>query len=124
LESSFQVDANNDGIIGSPFTTIESQGNTTLFRNIDGKAFIAFGNGSPQAVTSPWGAVVGSQSSEWQMLGAETLGGVNQVLFRNNSANLLHTWTLDANWNWTASGGLFSPSSTAGIALQGSFGLA
>jgi hypothetical protein len=39
------------------------------------------------------------------MLAADTIGGVNKILLRNNTANFLHTWSLDANWNWQSSGG-------------------
>jgi hypothetical protein len=48
---------------------------------------------------------VGSDSSEWQMVAAETIAGVNQILWRNNTANFLHLWSLDANWNWQSSSG-------------------
>jgi hypothetical protein len=37
------------------------------------------------------------------MLAAEKIGDTNQILWRNNTASFLHTWSLDANWNWQAS---------------------
>jgi hypothetical protein len=66
---------------------------------------------------------VGNDTSVWQMLASETINGVNQILWRNNTYNVLHTWTLDSNWNWTASGGTFNPISPEGFALQDAFGL-
>ena len=105
LEVDFQVDANRDGIIGTPYTTLEAQGNTKLLRRGDGKAFAEVGAGTRQEITSPWDAPTGSESTEWQMIAAETIAGVNRVLWRNNTANFLHTWRLDADWNWTAASG-------------------
>jgi hypothetical protein len=39
------------------------------------------------------------------MLAAETIAGTNQILWRNNTANFLHLWSLDTNWNWQSSSG-------------------
>jgi hypothetical protein len=66
---------------------------------------VEFGAATRQQINSPGGANVGSDSSEWQMVAAETIAGVNQILWRNNSANYLHLWNLDANWNWQSSSG-------------------
>ncbi|MFM1800266.1 MAG: Poly(beta-D-mannuronate) epimerase 5, partial [Cyanobacteriota bacterium] len=120
IESAFQVDANGDGLIGSPYTTLDSQGNTTLLRRNDGLAFVEVGS-TRQQVTAPWGATAGGPTETWQMLAAETLGGVNKILFRNNSANFLHTWTLDASWSWQASSGAIDPSSSQGQSLIAQF---
>jgi hypothetical protein len=105
LETSFQVEATKDGITGAPFTTIETQGNTKLLRRGDGKAFVENGTGTQKEITSPWNLTAGTNTTEWQMLAADTIGGVNKILLRNNTANFLHTWSLDANWNWQSSGG-------------------
>jgi len=124
MESSFQVDANNDGIIGAPYSTIESRGTTTLLRRgSDDQAFIQVGTGPRTQVTTPWGAPIGTNTSTWQILAADTIGGVNQVLLRNNPGNFLHTWTFNSNWNWTASNGAISPTSAQGLALLNQFGL-
>jgi hypothetical protein len=104
LETSFQVDATRDGIIGVPFTTMEAQGNTKLLRRGDGLAFVNVG-GARQEISSPWNSPVGSDSSEWQMVAAEMIAGTNQILWRNNTSNFLHLWSLDANWTWQASSG-------------------
>jgi len=104
LETSFQVDATRDGIIGAPTTILEAQGNTKLLSRGDGKAFVDV-EGARQEISSPWNSPVGNDSSEWQMLAADTIAGVNQVLWRNNTSSFLHTWNLDANWTWQASVG-------------------
>ncbi len=123
LESSFQVDANNDGIIGAPYSTIEAQGITTLLSSGAGQAFVSVASAAPIQVSSPWGATIGSHSSTWQILAADTINGSNQILWRHNAANFLHTWTLDSFWAWTASGGVDDPSSPQGSALLSQFGL-
>jgi hypothetical protein len=68
------------------------------------KAFVKVA-GRLQEITAPWGVNVDNDSSEWQMLAAETNAGTNQILWRNNTANILHLWSLDANWNWQSSSG-------------------
>lgn len=122
LESSFQVDANRDGIIGR-YATIENRGNTKLLRRADDNAVVDIA-GTRKEVYSPWGgAKVGNDFSTWQILACETIAGFNQILWRNNTYNLLHPWTLDSNWNWVSSGGTFDPVSPEGFALQAAFGL-
>ncbi|WP_338422936.1 hypothetical protein [Anabaena sphaerica] len=43
--------------------------------------------------------------SDWQTLAAETVSGVNEVLWKNVAENYLHIWRLDNNWNWVSSEG-------------------
>jgi len=106
LETSFQVDGNHDGIIGTPYTTLEAQGNTKLLRRGDGVAFVETGAGTLQDITVPWGvSATGSDSNEWEMLAAEKIGDTNQVLWRNNTSSFLHVWNLDANWNLQSTSG-------------------
>ncbi|MCX5957842.1 MAG: hypothetical protein NTW51_15940, partial [Cyanobacteria bacterium] len=106
LETSFQVDGNRDGIIGAPFTTLEAQGNTKLLRRGDGLAFVETGAGRRQEITAPWGiSTTGSDNNEWEMLAADPIAGVNQVLWRNNTSSFLHLWNLDANWTLQSTSG-------------------
>jgi hypothetical protein len=84
---------------------------------------VEFGAGTRQEINSPAGASPGSVTTEWQMLAAETIAGVNQILWRNNTAKYLHVWNLDANWNWQSSRGVIDPLSSGGIALIADFGL-
>ena len=99
------MDGNRDGITGVPFTTLEAQGNTKLLSRGDGKGFVEYGAGMRQEISSPWNCPAGSDSNEWQMLAAEKIGDTNQILWRNNTYNFLHTWSLDTNWTWQASSG-------------------
>ena len=62
--------------------------------------------GRRQEITAPWGiSKTGSDSSEWQMLAADTISGNNQILWRNNASNVLHLWSLDANWTMQSASG-------------------
>jgi hypothetical protein len=55
------------------------------------------------------------------MLAAETVGGENQILWRNNPGNFLHVWTLDSSWNWQSSSGNFAPTSATALGLETNF---
>ena len=103
IETGFQLDLNNDTTIGAPFSTVESLGNTTLLRRGDDRAFVQSAGGIRQIVSSPWGANVGSATSEWRMLAAETITGTNQILWLHAPTDQLHLWNLDTNWSWLSS---------------------
>jgi hypothetical protein len=111
----------------APSTTIDLFGNTRLLNRGDGKAFVEFGPGPGpipgmrKEISSPWNSPVGNEFSEWQMLAAETIAGNNQILLRNNTYNFLHTWTLDANWNWQSSSGADAFNSPGAWWLESSF---
>ena len=111
----------------APSTTIDLFGNTRLLNRGDGKAFVEFGPGPGpipgmrKEISSPWNSPVGNEFSEWQMLAAETIAGNNQILLRNNTYNFLHTWTLDANWNWQSSNGADAFNSPGAWELETSF---
>ncbi len=122
LESEFVLDCNNDSIIGSPYTTLEERGNASLLRHSSDNAFVQSGS-SMQAVSSPHGAAVGTPTSQWQMLAAEAVAGINKILWRYNPTKQLHVWNLDASWKWQSSSPLIDPRSAEGLGLQTSFGV-
>ncbi len=115
-------DLNGDAIIGPAYTPIESQGNASLLRQGDGLAAVQVGDGL-YPVTSPFGLGTGDLSSDWQMLAAETVGGQNQILWRNNPSNFYHIWTLNNSWSWQSSFGNISPNSAAALGLETNFQL-
>ena len=125
LESSFQLDLNADAIIGTPFTAIESQGNTSLVRhNGSGQPYASAGSSATPISFMGSPASAGSASSTWQMLAAETIGTANKILWRYNPTGQLHVWALDSNWAWTgADTGLVDTNSSAGWELEASFQL-
>ncbi|MFN7900193.1 MAG: hypothetical protein ACK5N0_11125 [Synechococcaceae cyanobacterium] len=121
-ETSLNADLNGDAIIGAAFSTIESHGKTTLLRRNDGKAYVQVGS-DRVAVVSPFNFGTEDPCGEWQMLAAESVGGQNQILWRNNPANFLHVWSLDASWNWQSSAGTINPLSAAALGLESNFQL-
>ncbi|MFN7899944.1 MAG: hypothetical protein ACK5N0_09825, partial [Synechococcaceae cyanobacterium] len=121
-ETNLSADLNGDAIIGMAFSTIESQGNTTLLRRNDGMAYVEASN-TRYAVGSPFNLGTGDEGREWQMIAAETLEDQNQILWRNNAENFLHLWSLDAGWNWRSSYGNIDPLSPAALGLETSFGV-
>jgi hypothetical protein len=92
------------GTILNDDTILEAQGNTKLLKRGDGKAFVEAG-GTQHEITSPWNSTTGDDSSEWQMLAADTISGTNQILWRNNASSFLHIWNVDANWTLQSASG-------------------
>jgi phosphodiesterase/alkaline phosphatase D-like protein/2',3'-cyclic-nucleotide 2'-phosphodiesterase (5'-nucleotidase family) len=103
-------------------TALEAQGNTKLLRRGDGIAFVESGAGTRQEITVPWGvSATVSDNNEWQMLAADTIIGVNQVLWRNNTSSFLHVWNLDANWNLQSTSGADGFNTPKAWELEASF---
>ena len=121
-ETSLNADLNADSIIGASFRAIESQGNATLLRRNDGKAYVDVGS-ERFVVTSPFNLGTEDPSGEWQMLAAETVDGKNQILWRNIPSGFLHLWTLNEAWDWKSSAGRIDPLSTEAHGLEISFQL-
>jgi hypothetical protein len=124
LEHAFGVNADGIGGIGIQGTLIENQGNVSLLRHFDGGAFVQVGS-MRQAITIG-GAYqrIGTAGSEWQMLAAETVGGINKILWRNNPTGDVHVWRLNSDWQWTSSEpGLIRVNSVQGGALENAFGV-
>jgi hypothetical protein len=119
-EVELHADLNADAIIGQAYSPIESQGLATLLRQSDGLAAVQT-SGGIDPVLSPFGLGVGDSGDEWQMLAAETVEGENQILWRNNLANVLHVWTLNSSWSWQSSQGRIDPLSPAALGLETSF---
>ncbi|NBU77099.1 MAG: hypothetical protein EBS30_18110, partial [Planctomycetes bacterium] len=126
LEVSFQQDLNGDGVIAAPTTALETAGSTQLLQG-SGKRYSVQGTtpGAAAVAIKKDGAQIyaGIYGADWQVLAAETVGGVNQVLWKNTSANRLHVWSLDVNWTWTSSAGWDETTSSRGIELETQFGI-
>jgi hypothetical protein len=66
------------------------------------------------------GTIVGAG---WEILAAEKINEVNQILLRNLSTNKLLVWSLDANWNWIGSGAFIDLLSGAEKEVESQFGI-
>jgi hypothetical protein len=120
-ETNFQQDFNGDGIIGSPYTTIEAFGNTKLVQDTTNKLYTQIGNNNPTAIKIGATQITTNSYSGWQTLAAETVNGVNQVLWKYNDSNHLHLWSLDSNWNWQSSSGWWGLNSTEAFTQETNF---
>jgi hypothetical protein len=91
---------------------IEALGSTKLIRDGANKLSAQTGNNPPVAIKYGGAQISQGMFSGWEALGAETVAGVNQVMWKNSAGNYLSIWRLDSNWAWvssTGSWGLSSP---------------
>ncbi|MBS9390989.1 MAG: cadherin domain-containing protein [Dolichospermum sp. WA123] len=123
-ETNFAIDANGDGIIGNPYTAIESAGNTKLVKDPTNKYFTQIGTNTPTAIKNGGQQIYQDiYGSGWQTIAAETVNGDNQVLWKNISGNFLHIWHLDNNWNWVSSEGNWGLNSAEALTQETIFGI-
>ncbi|MFN5515638.1 MAG: hypothetical protein ACK5CA_13100 [Cyanobacteriota bacterium] len=84
------------------FAANESAGSVYLLKDADNFLYAQDESGTPTSLKyldQPFD----SSSSEWIPLGAETLNGVNQVIWENSSTEEVGLWSTDENWNWLLS---------------------
>ncbi|WP_254066404.1 ELWxxDGT repeat protein, partial [Microcystis aeruginosa] len=120
-ETNFQQDFNGDGIIGQPYTPMETFGNTKLVQDATNNLYAQIGNNNPTAIKIGATQITTNIYSGWQTLAAETVNGVNQVLWKYNDGNYLHLWTLDSNWNWQSSTGWWGLNSPEAFTQETNF---
>ncbi|MCE2700484.1 MAG: hypothetical protein LW859_24495 [Anabaena sp. 49633_E8] len=108
------------------YTTVESSGNTKLVKDTANKYFTQIGTNTPIAIKNGGQQIQIFQDlygSGWQTLAAETVNGVNQVLWKSISGNFLHIWNLDSSWNWVSSEGEYALNSAAAFTQETNFGI-
>ncbi|MFM6323261.1 MAG: pre-peptidase C-terminal domain-containing protein [Microcystis panniformis] len=103
------------------YTPIEAFGNTKLVKDITNKLYAQIGNNNPIAIKNGGTQITTNIYSGWQTLAAETVNGVNQVLWKYNDGNYLHLWTLDNNWNWQSSTGWWELNSPEAFTQETNF---
>ena len=120
-EVTFQIDLNDDNLLGDRPTFIENEGSTSFLEGIFGNYYTRTGD----SLTTPIkfaGEAFDNFFGDWQGLAAETVEGVNQVLFENQTTNQVGVWNTDSNWNWISSN-VFAAGSPEAIAQAGIFGV-
>ncbi|MFB2808003.1 hypothetical protein ACE1AQ_22850, partial [Microcystis sp. BLCC-F209] len=120
-ETNFKQDFNGDGFIGQPFTPIETFGNTKLVQDATNKLYAQIGNNNPTVIKNGATQITTNTYPGWQTLAAENVNGINQVLLKNTSQNLLYIWNLDNNWNWQSSQGGWGLNSTQAFNQETNF---
>ncbi|MEB3334912.1 MAG: S8 family serine peptidase [Cyanobacteriota bacterium] len=103
------------------FQAVEAYGATKLLRDGGDKLYAQQGNGTPIAIKSLGSQVPLLDSSGWQVLAAETVAGVNQVMRKNITNNSYQLWTLDAAWNVQSSTGDWQSGSSQLMAQENNF---
>ncbi|TRU70000.1 MAG: hypothetical protein EWV55_20270, partial [Microcystis viridis Mv_BB_P_19951000_S69] len=101
--------------------TIETFGNTKLVKDTTNKLYTQIGNNNPIAIKNGGTQITTDIYSGWQTLAAETVNGVNQVLWKYNDGNYLHLWSLDNNWNWQSSTGWWGLNSPEAFTQETNF---
>jgi Ca2+-binding RTX toxin-like protein len=101
--------------------TIETFGNTKLVKDTTNKLYTQIGNNNPIAINISGTQITTNIYSGWQTLAAETVNGVNQVLWKYNDGNYLHLWSLDNNWNWQSSTGWWGLNSPEAFTQETNF---
>ncbi|QEI41538.1 Serralysin C [Dolichospermum sp. UHCC 0315A] len=122
-ENNFGIDTNGDGVIGNPYTAIESAGNTKLVKDATNKYFTQIGTNTPTAIKNGGQQIYENIYAGWQTIAAETVNGDNQVLWKNISGNYLHIWSLDSNWNWVSSEGNWGLNSAEALTQENNFAI-
>jgi subtilisin family serine protease/subtilisin-like proprotein convertase family protein len=102
---------------------IEGAGAIHLLRDHGSRLFIQSGNATPIGLRFRGRPIVQSGFPGWEPLAAETLSGVNQMIWKNVSGNYLSLWTMDSNWNWISSTGEWGLNSPRAMLQEVNFGL-
>ncbi|NCR46461.1 MAG: hypothetical protein GPJ09_21425, partial [Microcystis aeruginosa SX13-01] len=102
-------------------TPIEAFGNTKLVKDTTNKLYTQIGNNNPIAINISGTQITTNIYPGWQTLAAETVNGVNQVLWKYNDGNYLHLWSLDSNWNWQSSTGWWGLNSSEAFTQETNF---
>jgi hypothetical protein len=121
-ETVFGVDANGDGTIGNPYTTVESVGNTKIVKDLSNKYFAQVGSNTPVAIKNGTTQIYEGIYAGWQTLAAETVNGVNQVLWKNAGSNTMHVWQMNSSWERVSTQSI-TLNSAAALAQETVFGV-
>ena len=110
LEASFQQDVNGDGRIGPLTTVIESAGSTSLAQVADAYFLYQGGGSSGPQLRLSGAYVAAGQFGAWTPIGAEQVGSVYEVAWKNGAADQYLEWTVDGSGNYITQGSVVSGS--------------
>ncbi|MCT0254797.1 hypothetical protein [Synechocystis sp. CS-94] len=121
-EVTFQTDINNDDLLGDSYSIVENQGCTVFLQGIFDYYHVQTVDDITQPIKYLGEAFVPGTFGNWQGLAAETVDGINQVLWQNVGTGEAAVWNTDSNWNWVSSD-VFAIDSPQAQALQPTFGV-
>jgi len=129
LERQFHRDLNSDGQVGPKSSVVSELGSTILSRSASTDRLSVL-TVDPLAASSAlvlpaslfWGGspilAVDSRLPGWSAVAASSIDGVNTLLWRNQSTDLLATWSFDALWNAVSGTAPVLAKSDGGFALE------
>jgi hypothetical protein len=121
-ESKFGQDFNRDGVTGQVYELVESAGGVKMVKDGNQRFYAQIASAAPVKILYGGTQVFQGMFSGWETLGAESVGGVNHLMWKNVAGNYLHQWTLDGNWNLVSSQGAWGMQSLEGLAQESRFG--
>ena len=95
FETSFNIDADSDGSIGSFRQQVSTDAGLIILDVDTGTRQLYVGD---VALTSGGNPIRDNQLGGWTPIGAETVDGVNYLAWKNNSNGSISRWQMDANW--------------------------
>ncbi len=119
-EVDFGLDFDGDGVIGRGLTVIENVGAVTLGYDSAGNLL------ANDADISSFGAPVSYQtylSWGWAARAAETIRGVNTIVWENTQSGNLQLWELSSSWAHQTSRGDIARGTAAYNAAEAAFGI-
>ncbi len=111
-----------DDVTGQVYQQVEGAGGVKLVKDVNQGYFAQIGNAAPVKIMHGGTQVYQGMFSEWEALGAESVGRDNYLTWVNLTGNYLQQWTLDGNWNFLSSQGQVGMNSLEGRAQESKFG--
>ena len=122
IESDFNIDFNDDGLIGVPTrTTVESEGAIELQVDSNNKAWINNGSELFPIKRNGWGGQVTQDRGDWTLRAAETIHGTNYVV--DASLERVYVWEMDHNWTFLRDSQTATPGSSAFNTIESDFNI-
>lgn len=125
LEAAGYTLATTNAVVGTILNdenqVIEAFGGTKLVKDASNRLFAQVGANPPVAIKYQGAQTTQGMFSGWEVLAAETVAGVNQVMWKNIAENYLHLWTMDSHWAWVSSTGTWGLNSLEALQQETNF---
>lgn len=108
-------------IVNDDSQVLESYGATSLIRDRNTRLYAQVGNNSPIGMRLRGRQLSQGAFPGWEPLAAETIGGSNQMIWKNVSGNYLSLWTMDSSWGWISTTGEWGLTSAGALLQENNF---
>jgi hypothetical protein len=120
-ERRFAQDFNGDGVIGQVYQQVDGAGFAKLLKDANKTFYAQTGSGELVGIMNGEAQVCQGIYGGWEMLGVETIAGVNTVMLKNVAGNYLTQWTMDGSWRYVSSQGQCGLFTAEGMAQESRF---